>query len=324
VRILVTGATGFLGFHLSKSLISEGHEVTALHRPASRTKPLEELGGRCVAGELTDIDGLRRAVSGHDAVIHAAAHLRFWARDAGLHEAVNAEATRMVARACRLEGTSRMLYVSSAAAIGIPENGHPADEGFPFNLEGTGLTYHLSKKRGEEAVAEEVAQGLDAVIVNPGSISGPYGRGYRGWEMVLKVRHAKVVPYFTGGICAVHVEDVAAGILAALSRGERGQRYILGGENISFREIARRSMEAFGVRRPLVPVPPLVTGALALLLAPAGRIRNRIPRFTPWIHYCSSRFQYYSSDKARAALGYSPRSFDAIIRECLEWKPGAL
>jgi dihydroflavonol-4-reductase len=322
VRILVTGATGFLGFHLCGKLLSSGHQVTAFHRRSARTEKLEQMSVRCVAGELADPEAVRRAVSGHEGAIHAAAHIRYWSRDAALHQEINAHATGALARACRLEGVARFLYVSSVAAIGIPDDPRfPADERFSFNLQNTGLTYHLSKRRGEEAVLKEVDQGLDAVIVNPASIFGPHGQVYRGGEMIRKVGGGKFVPYFTGGICAVHVEDVAGGLLAALERGASGNRYILGGENLSYREIARRSLEALGLARPLVPVPGFITGALAILMAPVGRIRNRMPRFTPAAHYSASRFQYYSSDKARGALGYAPRGFDAIIKECLAWDP---
>jgi dihydroflavonol-4-reductase len=317
VRVLVTGATGFLGYHLCARLISLGHQVTAFHRMQSRTERVAALGAHLIPGELEDLDGLRRALGGHQAAIHAAAQFRFWSVDAALQERVNVRGTSTVAQACRLEG-ARMLHVSSMAAIGIPEDSaHPADESFPFNLERTRLYYHLTKKRGEEKVLEEVAKGLDAAIVNPGSIFGPHGSTYRGGEMIRKVAAQRIVPYFTGGICTVHVADVVSGALEALDRGARGNRYILGGENVTYREIARRSLEALGLRRPLVRVPPLLTAILGAVMVPVGRLQRRLPRFTPQIHYCSRRFQFYSSDKARAELGYAPRNFDAIIQECL-------
>jgi len=318
VRILVTGATGFLGFHLCERLVSRGDEVTAFHRQQSRTARLEALGIRRVQGELRDLSGLRSAVSGQDAVIHAAADVRYWVLETEEQDQVNVSGTRNIAQACRLEGTRRMLHVSSMSAIGIPPDAlHPADETFEFNLQGGPLTYNRSKKRAEEAVFEEVAKGLDAVIVNPASVFGPHGSSYRLGEVIRKVARGWIVPYFTGGICTVHVADVVEGMLAALDRGIRGDRYILGGENLSYREIARRSLEAQRMRRPLVPLLPAVTPILAALMAPVGRIRGQPPRFNPANLYTSSRFQYYLSDKARRELGYAPRGFDAIVEECL-------
>jgi dihydroflavonol-4-reductase len=317
VRVLITGATGFLGYHLCARLVSLGHQVTAFHRAQSRTERIAALGVGLIQGELGDLDGLRRAVGGHQAAIHAAGQYRFWSADADVQDQVNVQGTSSVAQACRLEG-ARMLHVSSMAAIGIPEDpAHPADETFAFNLEGTRLHYHLTKKRGEAQVLEEVAKGLDAVIVNPGSIFGPHGSTYRGGEMIRKVAGQRIVPYFTGGICTVHVADVVSGALEALHRGVRGNRYILGGENLTYREIARRSLDALGLHRPLVQVPPLLTAILGAAMVPVGRLQGRMPRFTPQIHYCSRRYQFYSSDKARAELGFAPRNFDAIIRECL-------
>ncbi|HEY1754530.1 MAG TPA: NAD-dependent epimerase/dehydratase family protein [Bryobacteraceae bacterium] len=316
MRILVTGATGFLGFHVCERLASQNHAVTAFHRQGSRTELLDAIGIRRAQGNLNDLDEFRAAVRGQDVVIHAAADIQYWPRDVNEQERVNVGGARNVAHACRLEGVSRMLHVSSVCAVGIPEDRHcPADENFVFNLKRTPLLYHLSKKAGEDAVLGEVSKGLDAVIVNPSSVFGPYGLTYRLGEMIRKVGAGAIAPYFTGGICAVHVGDVVDGMLAALERGSKGSRYILGGENLSYREIARRSLIALGLRRPLVPVPSLVT-ALAARVASFRRGQGR-PRFNPANHYTSSRFQYYASDKARRELGYAPRGFDAIIQECL-------
>ena len=317
MRVLVTGASGFLGSHICGHLLAVGHEVTAFHRSQSRLAHIEDFAISRIEGDLADADGLRKAVAGHDAVIHAAADIRYEAPDAQAQYGVNAAGTGNVARACRLERVRRLVYVSSVAAIGIPDDpARPADETFPFNLEGSPLVYHLSKKRGEEAVLREVQDGLDAVIVNPASIFGPHGPGYRGGEMIRKIAHTKVVPFFRGGICAVHVDDVVSGIVSVLGRGVSGERYILGGENIGYREIARRSLAAHRISRVLVPVPAAVTWVMPVLTRWLPH-RTTPARFTAALHYLANRFQFYSSAKARAQLGYSPRGFDDIVEECL-------
>jgi dihydroflavonol-4-reductase len=307
VKVLITGATGFLGSHLCRQMAEAGFRVTALHRPGSNTGHLRGLDLEFRTADLNDGGSLGPAVEGQEAVIHAAANIRYASPAAELHR-TNTEATRSLARACRERGVRRLVYVSSVSAIGIPPQGSVADERFPFNLEKSRLNYHLSKKRAEEAVLEEVGRGLDAVLVNPASLFGPYGRFFRGGEMIDKVRRGPVVPYFPGGICVAHVDDVAAGILAALDHGRRGERYILGGENLTYREIARRSAAVLGVRRLLVPLFPAVTRA-AMALRPS--------RFSYATHYTASRFQFYSSEKARQVLGYRPRPFAEILKESI-------
>jgi dihydroflavonol-4-reductase len=210
-----------------------------------------------------------------------------------------------------------LVHVSSVAAIGIPENRQPADERFAFNLDASGLTYHLSKRRAEQEVLAGVAQGLDAVIVNPSSLFGPYRGGYRGAEMIWKIRRPWLVPYFVGGLCVVHVDDVVEGTIAALQRGRTGERYILGGENLTFRAAVERAATAMRLRRVPVPVPPPLTTFLAAVSDPWSRWRNRKPRFTHMISYCSQRCMFYDSSKARRELGYSPRDFEIILHECL-------
>lgn len=320
MKVLVTGATGFLGHHLFRRLVGEGHAVTAFHRSTSNVADLPASGVALAIGDVADADAVRRAVDGQDVVVHAAAHLAYWRGFRDEQSRVNLDGTRNVARACRAAGVGRMVHVSSVAAVGIPAAGDgPADENFPFNLRESGLNYHLSKRQGEEAVNEEVARGLDAVIVNPGSIFGPAHRGYRGGEMMEKVRGKRVVLYFVGGINAVHVEDVVDGIARAMTRGRSGQRYILGGDNVTYRHIVEVAMTQLGQRSMAVPVPPIITGTASAIFESLGRLSGRRPPFTRDTHYCSQRRQFYASDKAQAELGYTARSFETIVGDYLVW-----
>jgi dihydroflavonol-4-reductase len=320
VKILVTGAAGFLGSHLCHRLIVAGHQVRALCRSTSDRSPLQDVAVEWAEGDVTELESMRDAANGCDAAIHTAAILSYWGRAAVHQASVNIDGTRNVTRACREQGVRRLVHVSSVAAIGVPENPEtPAAEDFSFNLEGTPLTYHNSKRRAEEAVLEEVEQGLDAVIVNPGTVFGPYGTRYRGAEMVEKIKRRRIVPYFTGGFCVAHVEDVTQGVLAALECGRRGERYILGGENITYRALAERSAQALGVRRRLVPVGPLITGPAAAIGEAFGRLANRRPPVTWVAHYLANRHSFYDSSKARQALRYTPRDFNAILSEILRF-----
>lgn len=316
MRVLITGATGFLGGRLCRRFLADGWEVTAFHRPSSDVARLAGLDVAHAIGDITDADAVRRAIAGHEIVLHAAADLTYWRQVRAAQARVNVAGTRHVAAACLDAGVRRLVHVSSVAAIGIPAGPHcPADESFPFNLGDTCLYYHQSKQQAEGEIRAAVRRGLDAVLVNPGTIFGPDGGGYRGGGMFAKAGRLPVVPYFTGGINVVHVADVVDGIGLALARGAAGERYILGGQNVSYRQIAEASLKHQGLRRTLLPVPPLVTWAAATLLAPVGARTRRRPPITHETHYCASRWQYYASTKAERALGYTARPFEAIVRE---------
>ncbi len=317
MRIAVTGATGFLGSHLCRRLVRDGHEVTVLRRPSSDTSPLDGLELSEVVGDVTDAEAVLPAVERRDAVVHAAAHLRYWRALRDEQNRVNVEGSRTVAVACAGSGVRRLVHVSSVAAIGIPAGKGLADETFAFNLEGSALNYHVSKKRAEDEVLAEVDRGLDAVIVNPGSIYGRYQSGFRGAEVAARVRRSRVVPCFVGGNNVVHVDDVVEGILAALRDGRAGERYILGGENLTWRRMAEIAAEEVGVRRLLVPVPRLVTWASSLAGEAVAALTHERPRFTREVHLNASRFLYYDSGKAERELGYRFRPYREIVREYL-------
>jgi len=318
MKVLVTGGSGFLGSHLVRRMVSNGHDVRILSRTASELSILNDLAVETMVGDVSDAETVRAAVQDRDWVVHAAADLSYWRRHQERLRRVNVEGTRHVASACRTEGVERLLFVSSIAAIGIPSDPqHPADEDFPQDFAGLVLPYAVSKRLGEELIAREIDRGLNAVIVNPAVIVGPYRGEYRGADMMNKVRRSPVVPYFSGGICVVHVEDVVAGILGALQQARTGHRYILGGENLTYRAIVERTAEAMGLKRRFVRVPPTITGLLALTQTPTGWFRQNPPRFTYELHYLANRYRFHDWTKARKELGYCPRDFTAILDECL-------
>jgi dihydroflavonol-4-reductase len=321
MRVLITGATGFLGARLTQRMLADGHQVRALCRPASDLAKLAAIPLERALGDVTDFESVRRAVRGREWVVHAAADVNEFSRSPARQWKVNVEGSRNVARACREEGVARLLHVSSVAAIGIPPSpDQPANEEFPFNLEHTRLSYHLSKRQAEKEVLAEAGRRLDVVVVNPASMFGANGSRYRCGEIIWKVRRSAIVPYLIGGGCVVHVDDVLDGLLAALARGAAGERYILGGENISYRAMAETAAQAMHLRRRFVPLPPLVTGAAALVFEAWSRVRSRPPRISRAGHFLASRHLFYDSSKARKALGYSPRDFRAIVDDYLRWE----
>jgi dihydroflavonol-4-reductase len=207
LRVLITGATGFLGRHLCERLTRFGHRITAYHRPGSRIDGIYGPRVELLPGELHDDGRLSLACKNQDLVIHAAADIRGWAPDPAAQIRTNVDGSLMVAQACLSAGVGRLIHISSVSAIGIPTNGNPASENFGFNLRGVQFAYHASKKRAEDAVLEVVRKGLDAVIVNPASIfgpvTGPSGQevrpAYRGSEILRKGLGQRFVPVCGGG-----------------------------------------------------------------------------------------------------------------------------
>jgi dihydroflavonol-4-reductase len=318
MRVLITGGTGFLGSHLCRRMLQDGHEVRVLCRPTSSPATLNGASVERVLGDVTDADSVERAVQDRDWVIHAAASLGDLKSNRDWQWRVNVDGTGHILQACLAHNVRRLLHVSSVAAVGISDDpARPASEDFPFSLRDFGLSYQLSKRRAEELVFAGVEHGLDAVVVNPAYIFGPLGQDYRGLRMLQKVRRCRLVPYFRGGLCVVHVLDVVEGIVAALRRGKTGHRYILGGENLSFRALLESTARALQLRRQLVPVPRLLSSVAARVLDLWDRWHNLPPRMSYAMHQWLHCYHYYDSTKARRELGYAPRDFEAILRECL-------
>jgi dihydroflavonol-4-reductase len=319
MKILITGATGFLGSYLCRKFIQEQYEVTILRRAGSNLALIDGLDLTQIVGDITDIQAVNAAVETQGAVVHAAA--RGGSGPEAIFSEVNVQGTQNVLAACKKQEVKRLLHVSSVAAVGIPaDRDHPADETFPYDIEQCSSHYQASKKRAEEAVLNTQITGFDVVVVNPSWIFGPAGKIFRGSELMEKIQLGRITPYYLGGINAVHVEDVADGILSALKRGRTGERYILSGENISFKRIAELSPKGSDSERIFVPIPYVVSGLAAMTFEMIGKLTGRRPRLTWQEHLYLNRFHYYDSGKARAELEFDSRSFRKIVESYFEFK----
>ncbi len=315
MKVLITGATGFLGPRLCQRMVTEGYQVRILCRQTSDLAAIAKLPIEKALGDITDAESVRAAVKGCTYVIHAAANASHQPGARQEQMQVNVDGTRHVAQAARAQGVERLLHISSVAAIGIPTDpARPADEDLAFNVENTGLTYHISKHRGEQEVLTEVDRGLDAVIVNPALICGATASGYRVPQPMQRALVNWLIPYSPGGQCLVHVEDVLDGIVLALRKGQSGNRYILGGSNVSFRGMSNAVREGLHLTRLLIPVPSL----LAEYKAKITNLFRRILRVNLMPGY-DRRFchQFYTWRKAQQELGYEPRDFASITEEFL-------
>jgi dihydroflavonol-4-reductase len=320
-RMVVTGGAGFLGSHLVRSYLASGTFVRAIgrHNPDTRADQSSRERFEFVELDLCEAGNLADAFGDHDIVIHTAALTHAQGPQLSrLQERVNVEATRNVIDACRKSSVPMLVHVSSTAAIGIsPDPAKPADETFPYNLSDLGLTYSVTKHRAERLVLDASGSGLETLVVNPGFMFGNHRGRYRGEEIIARVLQRPVVTYTSGGLSIVHVDDVVDGIRKVIERGQPSERYILSGDNCSFREIAKTVCRCAGVRRVMLSVPDLVRDLAGQL----GTLFGRDGSDVACRHLSDAcAYPFYNSDKARRTLGYRPRSFEMIVTDYLQFR----
>jgi dihydroflavonol-4-reductase len=323
--VLVTGSTGFIGSNICRALVGEGHSVRAFHRPNSSLLGLERLPVEHCLGDLTQPASVTAAMDGVDAVFHTAALLSGGVEAAGRMYAVNVEGTRTVMNAARQLGVRRVVHTSSSAALGVPEQNisrklDPVkiNENHTWNLPPDAWAYGYSKYLAENEVQKAVAQGLDAVIVNPTHIIGP-GDLYRQISSVVVSSALRKIPFTVpGGLNIVHIADVVAGHLSALERGRRGERYLLGGENITLTGLVQKCCAQAGVAPPGLVIPAfLVRPFTRPLKLMRSYIELPVP---PELLRFSGIYFYYDNAKTLRELELpEPLPAGEAIRAAYEW-----
>lgn len=265
VKALVTGSTGFVGSHIIRLLNADGHSVRALHRKSSRLDALAGLEYESALGDVLDEDALRAACMGCDWVFHVAAVADYWQADEAYMMAVNVEGTRRVLRAAREAGVKRVIFTSSAAAVGIRRDGLPADENVPFTLPPHKFPYGYSKVKAEEVVQYAVEHyGQDVVTVNPVVILGPGDLNMISGRFITEmVRLQWTIPITSGAVGVADVRDIARWHILAAEKGRAGARYILGTANYSYADWYQLVATAVQVKPPIFPLPALVLPVIA-------------------------------------------------------------
>ena len=317
MRILVTGATGFLGNNVVRALLNDNHEVAVTLRHSSDRKALDGLNVELITVDLNNPNDVAEALAGCDAVVHAAAMIQLgWTK---LEESrkVNVEATAIIAEAARRKNI-RMIYVSSVDALGVASKDQPGTEQ-QLDPPKPACSYVISKREAETAVILEVANGLDAVIVNPGFLVGPYDWKPSSGEMMLTV--AKSLIYFVpaGGCSVVDVRDVADGILSAIKHGQTGERYILGGENLTYFEFWTLIAKVTHTGGPKKPLPNWLAKTAGRFGDIWTKLSGRECNINSAATQMGQMFNYYSSDKAKKQLGYQIGSVEDALRDAWDW-----
>ncbi len=307
MNILVTGATGFIGSSLCRALIRDGHSVRAFHRHASPLTALEGLAVEHCLGDILDPASLAPAMEGVEAIFHCAAMMGPW-RNAAQSQASHVVGTHNVLQAARQAGVRRVVYTSSVAALGVPEPGGAGNtllnESHPWNAAPTLWPYGYAKHLAEQEVLAAVHDGLDAVIVNPALVFGA-GDVHRGRKSVIgQVARGRIPVSVAGGLNVVHIDDVVAGHLAALRLGRAGERYILGGENLSITRMLAIAADVTGRRPPRITLPGAPVRSLAALVNLLSRPLN-LPLTGDLLRLAGLYF-YYDLEKSHRELRLPP------------------
>lgn len=307
MRALVTGGTGFVGAHLARVLMAAGHDVRILHRTSSKLDALEGVSFESAFGDIMETDAVRAAASGCDWVFHVAAVADYWRADPKQMFDVNVEGTRIVLEAAREAGVKRVVFTSSAAAVGFNPDA-PSDETAPFNLPPESFLYGYSKQLAEGVVQDAVRAGQDVVTVNPVIVIGPGDINHISGSMVIETkRRGRLLPIAPGGACYVDVRDAARWHLRAAERGTAGQRYILGSANYSHREWFDMIAEITGVPKSIINVPRFAIPLTAHAIELARRVGIKLPIDATQTRLGAFNI-YYKYDKVWQAFG--PPQFD--------------
>jgi len=316
-HVLVTGATGLLGGNLVRLLMEQGRRVRVLTRAQSDPRALEGLDAERFEGDVCDAESVRAAANGVDCIAHCAAYVQIGWSHMDTHRAVNFHGAKNVADVAREFGL-RMVHVSTVDAIGLGTNEQPADE-FHFRPHRVLCPYVVTKGEAEEMIRRQVDQGLDAVIVNPTFMLGPFDWKPSSGRMLLEVARHGPLAAPRGGNNFCDARDVAAGVIGAAERGEPGERYILGGENLTFFDAWRLFARAAGSRRPKVrlgPVLPYLTGKFGDI---AAKVRGREGEINSAAVQMSMLPHYFKSDRAERELGYTHRPLEETVADAWHW-----
>ena len=318
INVALTGSTGHIGTALATLLCDRGYAVRAVVH--SRTNGLEGLPVQTVKGSLSDTGSLRRAFEGSKLVFHAAARISIMRRDAREVFETNVMGTRNVIEACRTSGVNRLVHFSSIEAFSPRPLDSVLDEGRSLEDGRTGSPYALSKALAESAVREAIAGGMDAVILNPTAVVGPFDhRPSLMGRAIIAFGTGAIPMLIDGGYNWVDVRDVAEGALLAAERAPAGSRYLLGGRWASMGEIARLVCEAAGRRAPRVTCPYGVARISAPVATLFSLLSGKEPLFTGYTLGALRGNRLISHQRAQREIGYEPRELEETIRDTWRW-----
>ena len=320
MKVLVTGANGFLGSWVTRALVNDGHDVYALVRPKSDISELDGVNCKYLYGDVTDIRSLLEAFKGMEAVFHLAGVIAYKKSERALMDKVNVQGTANVVAVCREHKVKRLVYLSSVVAVGAGFSEQEIlNEQSEYNISDLNLGYFETKHEAEKIVKTACDKSeIDAVILNPSTIYGAGDAKKGSRKMQLKVAQGKLKFYTSGGVNVVAVEDVVQGILSAWKNGRKGERYILAGENILIKDLFALIAAEAGVKPPSQLMPDSVlhiVGTIGDFMELCG-LKGPLSRENA---YTATMYHWFDSSKAQKELGFKPRSAKEAIHNSVQW-----
>lgn len=317
-KILVTGATGCIGSNLIIELIRQGYNVRAFHRTSSNTITLKDVNVEHVLGDILDRKSLHEAMLGCDTVFHTAALVTFWKRQRDEQFRINVLGTRNVIEACLDLGIEKLVHISTVAALGYRTDGQLIDERTEYNW-GTRYSYRYTKYLAELEVLKGGEKGLNATIVNPSIIIGPRDINSHGGTIVINIKRGHIPAYPKGGMNIVSVHDVVTGIMAAANSERSGERYILGGVNLTNKEVFELAAKVLGGKAPRIKAPTWLVKTAAKAFDIFGDLIGIKPLLTTDLAAAVGLYNWYSIEKAKRELGYQTTSIEDAMKEANDW-----
>jgi len=321
MRVFVTGATGFVGHHVARALAAEGADLRLLVRKSSNLQNLEGIAGETHVGDLADPESLRPALVGCDAVMHVAADYRLWIRDPATMYRVNVDGTRELLRMAREAGVARVVYTSSVATMHFRTDGLVINEDTPVSLKDMVGHYKRSKFLAEQEAIKAAEGGQKVIILNPTTPIGPNdAKPTPTGRIFIDFLNGKFPAYMETGLNLVDVSEVARAHVAALTMGTPGKRYILGGENLTLKQILDKMSAITGIPSPSVKIPFAVAATYAFFEEwITGRIRGKEPRATLEEVRMGRKKMFASSAHAQQELGFRIVPVYPAMRAAIEW-----
>lgn len=321
MRAFVTGATGFIGGNLVRTLLNDGHQVRALIRSGSDQRNIAGLPIETVTGELEDQQFLTDAVAGCDCVFHVAAHYSLWAKDRDVIYCANVSGTKNLLAAAQTAQVKRFVHTSSVAAIGVPAPGTLANEESQTTVDELVSDYKKSKFLAEQAAIQAAQTGLDVVIVNPSTPIGAYDvKPTPTGEIILRFLQNRMPAYVHTGLNLIDVEDVARGHILAWQRGRTGERYILGNRNLTLKEMLEMLSYITGKPAPRIAIPHIIPLAVAFVDEMIlSQYFGKTPQVSLYSVQMSQKAMYYDSSKAVRELGLPQSPVENAIEKAVRW-----
>jgi dihydroflavonol-4-reductase len=320
MKVLVTGATGFIGFHVAKLLIEKGFQVSALVREGSDTSALKAMGIELVSGDVRDFSSICKALKNCRQMYHLAADYRIWVNDPKTMYEVNVQGTRNVMRAALKTGIEKIVHTSTVGVLAACSNGKPSDEETPVSIRDMVGPYKKSKFIAEKEVFGFIEKGTPVVIVNPTTPVGPMDKKPTPTgKIIVDFLNGKIPAYLDTGLNFVDVEDVASGHFLAAQHGRIGQRYILGNKNISLSKFFEYLASITGQKPPRVRLPYLPVLLAAYVNEALSRITNRYPRIPLTGVKMARKYMYFDCSKAVRELNMPQNPVEGAIEKAIDW-----